>query len=164
MPPSKPRAPASRAAVSPWVASEVRSLAQRSAEAAKDIRKLIEGSSNKIAAGTELVGEAGSLMNDVQQSTLRVTDIMNEISLASAEQSTGIEQVGMAIAQLDNVTQQNAALVEEATAATHSLDEQARQLIQAIGAFRIDAHSANTVHSQHEASRTAAGVASAPVR
>jgi methyl-accepting chemotaxis protein len=137
------------------VASEVRSLAQRSAEAAKDIRKLIEGSSRKIAAGTELVGEAGALMNDVQQSTLRVTDIMNEISLASGEQSTGIEQVGVAIGQLDNVTQQNAALVEEATAATHSLDEQARQLIQAIGAFRIEAGSTEG-HAQQAAHRTPA--------
>jgi len=137
------------------VASEVRLLAQRSADAAKDIRKLIEGSSTKIAAGTELVGEAGALMSDVQQSTLRVTDIMNEISLASSEQSTGIEQVGMAIAQLDNATQQNAALVEEATAATHSLDEQARQLIQAIGAFRIGSRPAAPAHSRLASERAA---------
>jgi len=119
------------------VAGEVRLLAQRSATAAKEIRELIQGSVNKITAGKQLVGEAGTLMSDVQESTSRVANIMHDISAASSEQSTGIEQVSLAVAQLDDVTQQNAALVEEATAATHSLDQQARQLTDAVGAFRV---------------------------
>ncbi|MBK4739232.1 methyl-accepting chemotaxis protein [Noviherbaspirillum pedocola] len=120
------------------VASEVRSLAQRSAAAAKEIKALIDDSVGKVEAGSQLVGEAGSTMQDVVTSVQRVTDIMGEITLASREQSAGIEQINQAVAQMDQVTQQNAALVEEAAAAADSLQDQARSLAQAVSVFRLD--------------------------
>ncbi|HWX11242.1 MAG TPA: methyl-accepting chemotaxis protein [Trinickia sp.] len=110
------------------VAGEVRSLAQRSAAAAKEIKALIGDSADKVASGSELVGRAGATMAEIVQAVRRVTDIMGEISAASEEQSTGIESVNRALAQMDDVTQQNAALVEEAAAAAASLEEQTRQL------------------------------------
>ncbi|MEA3121464.1 MAG: methyl-accepting chemotaxis protein serine sensor receptor [Paraburkholderia sp.] len=110
------------------VAGEVRSLAQRSAAAAKEIKALIGDSAGKVASGSELVGRAGATMAQIVQAVRRVTDIMGEISAASEEQSTGIESVNRALAQMDDVTQQNAALVEEAAAAAASLEEQTRQL------------------------------------
>ncbi|MET0289133.1 MAG: methyl-accepting chemotaxis protein, partial [Pseudoxanthomonas sp.] len=110
------------------VASEVRSLAQRSANAAKEIKDLIENSSEKVALGSSLVSRAGATMSEVVTAVRRVTDIMGEITGASAEQSSGIEQVSRTVMQLDEVTQQNAALVEEATAAARAMEEQAVQL------------------------------------
>jgi methyl-accepting chemotaxis protein len=119
------------------VASEVRNLAQRSAAAAKEIKALINDSVVKVGLGAELVGEAGSTMNEIVSSIKRVTDIMAEISSASQEQSSGIETVNASIAEMDNVTQQNAALVEEAAAAAESMQEQATGLNDAVSVFRI---------------------------
>jgi methyl-accepting chemotaxis protein len=121
------------------VASEVRSLAQRSAEAAREIKGLIGTSVDKVESGSRLVAEAGQTMSEIVASVQRVTDIIAEISAAAAEQSTGIAQVNGAVAQLDTMTQQNAALVEESTAAAESLREQARQLTEALSAFRLQA-------------------------
>ncbi|BAO93120.1 methyl-accepting chemotaxis protein [Caballeronia cordobensis] len=118
------------------VASEVRSLAQRSSAAAKEIKDLIERSGNRVQAGTELVARAGETMQRVGTAIQRVTDIMGEIASASNEQSRGIEQVNQAISQMDEVTQQNAALVEEAAAAAGSMEDQAKQLTTAVGVFR----------------------------
>ncbi|WP_304657621.1 methyl-accepting chemotaxis protein [Caballeronia sp. Lep1P3] len=118
------------------VASEVRSLAQRSSTAAKEIRELIEMSGGRVQAGTELVARAGETMQRVGTAIQRVTDIMGEIASASNEQSRGIEQVNQAISQMDEVTQQNAALVEEAAAAAGSMEDQAKQLTAAVGEFR----------------------------
>jgi len=120
------------------VATEVRSLAQRSAAAAKEIKSLIGDSVERVDAGSKLVGEAGQTMQEVVQAVKRVTDIMAEISAASMEQSSGIEQVNTAVTQMDEVTQQNAALVEEAAAAAESLEEQAQSLAQAVSVFRLD--------------------------
>ncbi|GAB3538351.1 hypothetical protein GCM10027343_03850 [Noviherbaspirillum agri] len=123
------------------VASEVRSLAQRSATAAKEIKVLISGSVDKIEAGTTLAHQAGATMNAVVDSIRHVTQVMGEITQASSEQTAGIEQVNQAIAQMDTVTQQNAALVEKASSAAQSLREQAGQLEQVVRAFKLNAHS-----------------------
>lgn len=120
------------------VASEVRNLAQRSASAAKEIKALIDDSVSKVDAGSKLVGEAGSTMDAIVDSVKRVTDIMAEIMAASQEQSAGIEQVNQAIAQMDQVTQQNASLVEEAAAAAESMQDQASSLAQAVSVFKLD--------------------------
>ncbi|RQS68676.1 HAMP domain-containing protein [Burkholderia sp. Bp8963] len=119
------------------VAGEVRTLAQRSASAAKEIRTLIGESVERVANGTRLVGVAGTTMQDIQQAITRVTSIMTEIAAASNEQRDGIEQVNRAVSQMDQVSQQNAALVEEAAAAAASLEEQADGLRRAVGAFRV---------------------------
>lgn len=119
------------------VATEVRSLAQRSAAAAKEIKALIGNSMEKVDIGSKLVAQAGSTMNDVVDSVKRVTDIMAEISDASQEQSAGIEQVNQAIIQMDQVTQQNAALVEEAAAAASALQEQAGSMAQTVSVFKL---------------------------
>jgi len=119
------------------VATEVRNLAQRSAAAAKEIKELIGNSVEKVDAGTKLVDEAGKTMDEIVTSVKRVTDIMSEITAASQEQSGGIEQVNTAITQMDEVTQQNAALVEEAAAAAESLEEQARNLADAVSVFKV---------------------------
>ncbi len=119
------------------VAGEVRALAGRSAEAAKDIKALIGDSVAKVDEGSQQVAQAGRTMESVVDSIRRVADIMGEISAASAEQSTGIEQVSQAIGQMDQVTQQNAALVEEAAAATGSLKTQAAMLAEVVAAFRM---------------------------
>lgn len=119
------------------VASEVRNLAQRSAAAAKEIKTLISDSVEKVDTGNKLVEQAGHTMDEVVTSIKRVTDIMAEITAASLEQSSGIEQVNTAVNQMDNVTQQNAALVEEATAASESLEEQAERLASAIAVFKL---------------------------
>ncbi len=124
------------------VAGEVRSLAQRSAAAAKEIKVLITASVERVEQGTTLVGEAGRTMDEIVGAISRVTDIVAEISSASAEQSTGVSQVGEAISQMDQATQQNAALVEESTAAAQSLTEQARQLVQSVAVFRLDGRDA----------------------
>ncbi|KVR30602.1 hypothetical protein WL61_30580 [Burkholderia ubonensis] len=119
------------------VAGEVRTLAQRSATAAKEIRTLIGESVERVANGSRLVGVAGATMQDIQQAIARVTSIMSEIAAASNEQRDGIEQVNLAVSQMDQVSQQNAALVEEAAAAAASLEEQADGLRRAVGAFRV---------------------------
>jgi methyl-accepting chemotaxis protein len=119
------------------VASEVRSLAQRSAAAAKEIKTLISDSVSKIHGGSELVEQAGKTMDEIVQSVKRVTDIMGEITAASLEQSQGIEQVNQTITSMDEVTQQNAALVEEASAAARSLEDQVAGLSEQVGSFRL---------------------------
>jgi methyl-accepting chemotaxis protein len=124
------------------VASEVRNLAQRSAAAAKEIKELITASVNNVDAGAKLVDQAGSTMEQVVGSIRRVTDIMAEITSASQEQTGGIEQVNTAIGQMDQVTQQNAALVEEAAAAAASMQDQAGKLAEVVSVFKLDrAHS-----------------------
>jgi methyl-accepting chemotaxis protein len=124
------------------VASEVRTLAQRSAAAAKEIKTLIGDSVEKVDAGTALVDKAGATMEQVVTSIGRVTDIMAEISSASQEQTGGIEQVNQAIGQMDEVTQQNAALVEESAAAAGSMEDQAAQLAQVVSVFKLDRQAA----------------------
>ena len=119
------------------VASEVRTLAQRSAAAAKEIKGLIETSVDKVADGSALVNQAGATMSEIVASVQRVTDIMAEISAASQEQSAGIEQVNQTITQMDEATQQNAALVEEATAAARSMEEQAQSLTESVAVFKL---------------------------
>ena len=121
------------------VAAEVRSLAQRSASAAKEIKLLINDSVDKVDAGSKLVDQAGENMTEIVASVQQVTDIMAEITAASSEQSTGISHVNQAVIQIDGMTQQNAALVEQASAAAMSLEEQALQLAKLVETFRIDA-------------------------
>ncbi|MDO6408848.1 methyl-accepting chemotaxis protein [Pantoea phytobeneficialis] len=120
------------------VASEVRSLAQRSAQAAKEIESLIAESVDLISNGSHQVGEAGNTMSEIVEAVRRVTDIMSEIAAASDEQSRGIQQVSLAVTEMDNVTQQNASLVEEASSAAASLEDQAGKLTQAVAAFRLN--------------------------
>ena len=121
------------------VASEVRSLAQRSAEAAREIKSLIGASVSSVDSGGALVQEAGSTMGEIVAGIQRVSDIIGEISAATSEQSRGIGQVNQAVSQLDGMTQQNAALVEQSAAAADSLREQAGELAQVVGAFRLSA-------------------------
>jgi len=122
------------------VASEVRSLAGRSAEAAKEIKSLINASVERVERGSELVDRAGATMTEVVTSIKRVTDIMGEISAASTEQSQGVAQVGEAITQMDQVTQQNAALVEEMATAAGNLKSQADELVQTVAVFKLGGH------------------------
>jgi len=124
------------------VASEVRNLAQRSAAAAKEIKSLIDDSITKVGVGSKLVGQAGATMQDIVDGVKRVADIMAEITAASQEQSDGIGQVNQAVIQMDQTTQQNAALVEEAATAAESLQDQARALAKAVSVFRIGVGSA----------------------
>ncbi|MBK1716275.1 hypothetical protein CKO27_01150 [Thiocystis violacea] len=119
------------------VASEVRGLAQRSAQAAKEIKELISDSVGKVEGGVHLATQAGDTMGEILHSFQQVTGLVDEITNASREQSTGIEQVTQAVAQMDEVTQQNAALVEEAAAAAESLEDQTRVLAQAISMFKL---------------------------
>ncbi|TQK05620.1 methyl-accepting chemotaxis protein [Herbaspirillum sp. SJZ107] len=122
------------------VASEVRSLAQRSATAAREIKELINDSVEKVDSGSRMVDQAGATMQEVVDSIRRVADIMNEITVASQEQSTGIEQIHQAVSQMDQVTQQNAAMVEEAAGASSSLQEQAAGLARLVSVFRLGGH------------------------
>ncbi len=119
------------------VAGEVRNLAQRSAQAAKEIKGLIEDSVARVDSGSVLVGTAGETMKDIVNAVTRVTDIMGEIASASGEQSRGIDQVGTAVTEMDRVTQQNASLVEESATAAAALEEQASRLTQAVAVFRV---------------------------
>ncbi|MBC7470902.1 MAG: hypothetical protein H7322_16390, partial [Ramlibacter sp.] len=119
------------------VAAEVRSLAQRSAAAAKEIKGLIGDSVDKVEAGTKLVDAAGKTMQEIVTSVSKVSELIAEIAAASQEQSSGIEQVNTAITQMDQVVQQNASLVEEATAATESMKEQATSLLQTVSRFKL---------------------------
>jgi methyl-accepting chemotaxis protein len=131
------------------VAGEVRSLAQRSAAAAKEIKGLIDGTAAEVADGSHLVAQAGSTMTELVESVERVTAILSDIAAASREQSSGIDQVNKAIAQMDEVTQQNSALVEEAAAAAGSLEEQSRSLLDTVAAFKLDAGSAPESNGVH---------------
>jgi len=117
------------------VAGEVRSLAQRSAEAAREIKRLIADSVEKVESGSRLVGHAGQTIGEVVVQVRRVNDLISEITTASKEQSTGIAQVGMAVSQLDDMTQQNAAMVEQSSAAAQSMSEQTRRLLEAVKVF-----------------------------
>ncbi|RZM90554.1 MULTISPECIES: methyl-accepting chemotaxis protein [unclassified Escherichia] len=129
------------------VAGEVRNLAQRSAQAAREIKSLIEDSVSKVDVGSTQVESAGETMTEIVSAVTRVTDIMGEIASASDEQSRGIDQVGLAVVEMDRVTQQNAALVEESAAAAAALEEQASRLTEAVAVFRIQ----QTQQRQHEA-------------
>ena len=120
------------------VATEVRNLAQRSAAAAKEIKSLIDDSVEKVAVGSRLVGQAGTTMAEIVSSVKLVTDIMGEVTAASQEQSAGIEQVNQAITQMDEVTQQNAALVEEAAGAAAALEDQASNLMRVVSVFKVN--------------------------
>lgn len=122
------------------VAGEVRSLAQRSAQAAKEIKGLIDESATRVQQGSDLVASAGATMDDIVRSVARVTDIMAEIASASDEQSQGIDQVAVAVNQMDSATQQNAALVQQSSAAAHALESQAQSLMQAVRVFRLEQH------------------------
>jgi methyl-accepting chemotaxis protein len=126
------------------VAGEVRNLAQRSAEAAKEIKGLIGASVDKVETGSRLVGEAGQTMSEIVGSIQRVSDIVGEITAAAGEQSDGIGQVDTAVNQLDQMTQQNAALVEQSAAAAQSLKDQATRLGQVVATFRIESSTAAT--------------------
>ncbi|RJG14683.1 methyl-accepting chemotaxis protein [Massilia cavernae] len=137
------------------VASEVRNLAQRSAAAAREIKELIDDSVEKVSAGTHLADKAGNTMNEVVASVRRVTEIIGEIAAASAEQTTGIEQVNQAIAAMDQATQQNAALVEESAAAAASMRDQAGSLKHIIGSFVLDAEHSRPSAQIHLVSSTA---------
>ncbi|WP_243836210.1 methyl-accepting chemotaxis protein, partial [Modicisalibacter xianhensis] len=119
------------------VAGEVRQLASRSADAARQIKELIDTSAAKTRAGAALVRRAGETMDEIVASVARVSDVLGEISAATKEQSQGIGQVNQAVAELDRMTQQNAALVEESTAAADRLEEQAVRLTQVVGAFTL---------------------------
>ena len=119
------------------VASEVRNLAGRSAIAAKEIKGLIEASVDNVAEGCKLVEQAGSTMDEIVVSVRRVADIMGEISAASQDQTVGIDQINQAMSQMDQVTQQNAALVEESAAAAQSLEAQAKNMVDLVSVFKI---------------------------
>ncbi|MFM0381088.1 methyl-accepting chemotaxis protein [Paraburkholderia strydomiana] len=139
------------------VAGEVRTLAQRSATAAKEIKDLIEASVSHVTNGSQLVENAGQTMGEVVRSVKQVTDIMGEIASASSEQTKGIEQVNVAVTQMDEVTQQNAALVEQATAAAQAMSDQAESLRAAVSIFRVDA-------AQQAVQSTARSVRTMPAR
>ena len=126
------------------VASEVRVLAQRSAAAAKEIKELIDDSVTKVDAGSKLVDEAGATMTEILDSIARVAKIMGGISSATQEQTSGIEQVNQAITQMDHVTQQNAALVEEAAAAAEAMQDQSKKLAGIVSIFKLDHHHVNS--------------------
>ncbi|WP_129644521.1 methyl-accepting chemotaxis protein [Peristeroidobacter agariperforans] len=140
------------------VASEVRSLAQRSASAAKEIKDLINDSVDKVRTGSELVDESGRTLTDIMESVKRVSDIVAEIAAASEEQAQGIDQVNNAITQMDSMTQQNAALVEEASAASKSLEQQGQGLVAQVGQFRTAENVTSNVSAPVAAARPAAVV------
>ncbi|SEI37602.1 methyl-accepting chemotaxis protein [Nitrosomonas eutropha] len=149
------------------VATEVRTLAQRSAAAAREIKDLISNSVHKVEDGTQLVDQAGKTMEEVVLSVKRVTDIMGEISAASQEQSQGIEQVNQAITQMDEITQQNAALVEQAAAASESMREQAEQLSRAVAVFKLEqgfssSHAGNALLTERRSPNRATNVERLP--
>ena len=144
------------------VAQEVRKLAQRSADSAKEISELIKASVAQVEEGSRLVDASGSALEEILQAVKNVTDVVSEIAAASAEQTTGIEQVNKAIMQMDEVTQQNAALVEEAAAASKSLEDQAAGLAQTISFFKVDESAAGHAAPPRRAAPKAARPAPAP--
>ncbi len=129
------------------VAGEVRSLAQKSASAAKDIKSLIDDNVQKIEDGSKRVNTAGETMNGIVSEVKQVTDLISEISAATSEQTMGISQVNDAVLQLSDVTQQNAALVEQSAAASASLDEQAQRLVELVRVFRVEGGQVSTLES-----------------
>jgi methyl-accepting chemotaxis protein-1 (serine sensor receptor) len=139
------------------VASEVRSLAGRSADAAKEIKSLIGASVERVERGTGLVDQAGSTMSEIVSSICQVTDIIGEISTAGAEQRAGIAQVGKAVASMDQATQQNAALVEEIAAAANDLRHQSEELVVNVSLFKLDSHGAPSAEALHGMRRLSAG-------
>jgi methyl-accepting chemotaxis protein-1 (serine sensor receptor) len=145
------------------VATEVRNLAQRSAAAAKDIKALITDSVEKVGSGSALVNEAGTTMQEIVTSVKRVTDIISEISSAGREQEVGIEQINTAVAEMDTVTQQNAALVEQAAAASQAMQEQAVKLAEMVAVFQVEG---SNIAARRTASAptTSAARATAPAR
>jgi methyl-accepting chemotaxis protein len=145
------------------VAGEVRSLAQRSADAAKEIKGLIGTSVERVESGSRLVHDAGATMAEIVQSVQRVVDMIGEITAASAEQSAGISQVNQAVGQLDQMTQQNAALVEQSAAAAQSLREQADHLAHVVSAFRTDGSAALPARTPAPAARPVAAPQAKPV-
>ncbi|WP_057392022.1 methyl-accepting chemotaxis protein [Ralstonia solanacearum] len=145
-----------------FAVGEVRSLAQRSAAAAKEIKALIDDSVTNVDAGSTLVEEAGTTMREIVASVRRVTDIVGEITAASQEQRSGIEEVSHAVTQLDDATQQNAALVEQAAAAAQSLQEQADSLTQVVAQFRLDPTAPTVPSVRHVVARTEPVIAAAP--
>jgi methyl-accepting chemotaxis protein len=145
------------------VASEVRNLAQRSAAAAKEIKTLIGDSVDKISRGSKLVGEAGVTMDEVVDSVKRVTDIMSDIAAASAEQSAGIEQVNLSIIEMDGMTQQNAALVEQAAASFQSLQDQASELQRVVSIFKLAAGEEPVAETPAAPAKTSTAVATRAV-
>lgn len=145
------------------VAGEVRNLAQRSAQAAKEIENLIAESVRCVDNGSMLVADAGSTMSEIVTAVTNVTDIMAEIATASDEQSKGIAQAGQAITEMDSVTQQNAALVQEASAATRSLEEQSMVLTEAVSVFRLTEDQASGLPPRRERQAPSKAVA-APVK
>ena len=144
------------------VASEVRSLAQRSADAAKEIKVLIGASVEKVEGGSRLVADAGRTMSEIVSSVQRVSDIIGEITAAASEQSEGIGQINGSVSQLDQMTQQNAALVEESAAAAESLKDQAAQLAQVIGTFRLEPGRTATATAKVQATPPKAAPAARP--
>jgi methyl-accepting chemotaxis protein len=155
------------------VAGEVRALAQRSAEAAREIKALIAGSVDNVQRGSTLVNHAGTTMNELVEEVRHVATLISEISTASAEQTDGIAQVSAAMSQLDEVTQQNAALVEQSTAAADSLNQQAQRLAEVVGRFRLDeaslrdpvaqtAHAAQAHTAIAQARQSSRGAGTAP--
>ena len=146
------------------VASEVRTLAQRSANAAKDIKGLISDSMKKIENGNSLVNKSGDTMTEIVTAIKRVNDIMAEIAAASVEQSAGIEEVSIAVSQMDEMTQQNSALVEEAAAAAESLQSQADQMTQRVGEFKLSNDDDHLSRQQPTARLTAPSTATKPSR
>ncbi|HBM2513118.1 TPA: methyl-accepting chemotaxis protein, partial [Enterobacter hormaechei] len=120
----------------------VRNLASRSADAAKEIRSLISDSQTHVNEGSELAQQAGETMDEIATEVLRMTKLMREIATASQEQSRGIEQVNIAVNQMDETAQQNAALVQQSSAATRSLEEQSRELMEAMASFKLTAQTA----------------------
>lgn len=146
------------------VAGEVRNLASRSAQAAKEIKALIEDSVSRVDTGSVLVESAGETMTDIVNAVTRVTDIMGEIASASDEQSRGIDQVAIAVAEMDSVTQQNAALVEESATAAAALEDQAERLNQAVATFRLNVASAQHATKAAQAPTVAKRLASSPER
>ena len=134
----------------------MRNLAQRSGAAAKEIKQLIYNSVSSVAAGSALVGQAGTTMDEIVGSVARVQHIMAEIMAASTEQSAGIDLINDAVTQMDQVTQQNAALVEEAAAAAGSLQEQAATLEQTVSIFRLEQHGHRAVPARAQSTRTPA--------
>ncbi len=146
------------------VAGEVRNLASRSANAAKEIKALIEDSVSRVDTGSVLVESAGETMNDIVNAVTRVTDIMGEIASASDEQSRGIDRVALAVSEMDRVTQQNAAPVQESAAAAAALEDQASRLKMAVSAFRLTSKTTNTVSSRSAYSEATPAPVTTPTR
>jgi methyl-accepting chemotaxis protein len=146
------------------VAAEVRKLAQRSADAAKEISGLIKDSVDKVADGTHLVDASGKALEEIVQGVKKVSDVVAEIAAASQEQSVGIEQINKAVTQMDEVTQQNASLVEEAAAASESMDDQARTLMQQMKFFKVNGRNENEYESQDQLVKVRPAVESASIK